>query len=105
MLAVGFPSARRLRRRSRGVSGGTLAPEPELLDEPAIAVHVGATEVVEEAAALAHEHQQPAPRVMVLLVLAKVLGELVDPGREQRHLDLGRPDVVLLATLLLDPLL
>src|SRR5205085_3739610 len=66
------------------------SPQPELLDESAVAVEVLALEVVEQPPPLADEHQQAAPRVVVVLVLAEVLGEVVDAAREQRDLHLGR---------------
>ena len=71
----------------------------------AVAVDVGALQVLEQPAALAHQHQQPAARVVVLAVLAQVLGELVDARREQGDLDLGGPGVVLVAAVLADDLL
>ena len=86
-------------RETRRAPDG-LAAEAELLDERPIAVHVVPVEVVQQAPALAHEHQQAAARVVVLLVLAQVLGELVDAGREQRDLDLGRPGVALVGRVL-----
>src|SRR5262249_46602625 len=50
-------------------------------------------------------HQQAAARVVVLLVLAQMLGELADPRRQQRDLHLGGTGVVLASAVLLDDLL
>ena len=61
----------------------------------AIALDVVAAEVLQQAPALADQHQQAAPGVMVLLVAAQVLGELVDARRQQGHLHLGRAGVAL----------
>src|SRR4051794_3387379 len=74
-----------------------LAPQPELADQRAVALEVVLLEIVEEPAAPADEHQQAAARMMVVLVLAQVLGEMVDAVREQRDLHLRGAGVVLVA--------
>jgi hypothetical protein len=51
-----------------------LTPQPEARDELSIALDVLALEVVEEPPTAADEHQQPATRVVVLLVGLQVLG-------------------------------
>ena len=68
--------------------------QPELLDEGAVALEVVLLKVVQEPATAADEHEQPAAGVMVLLVGAKMLGELVDALGEQRDLDVGVPGVL-----------
>ena len=55
--------------------------QAELADERAVALEVAALHVVQQPAALADEHEQPAARVVVLAVLAQVRGEVVDPLR------------------------
>jgi hypothetical protein len=82
-----------------------LRPRTELGDERAVALDVGALEIAQQTPALADEHEQPAAGVMVLLVRTQVLGELVDPAREQRDLHLGRPGVALGTAVLADQLL
>src|SRR5206468_6389128 len=69
------------------------------------AVDVGALEVAEQAPALADHHQQAAAGVVVLAVRPQVLGELVDPFREQGDLDLGRAGVAVGSAELADQLL
>jgi hypothetical protein len=64
------------------------ASEAEPSDERAIALDVLTAEVVEQAAALTDEHQQPAPTVMVVLVVAEMLCQMGDALREKGHLDL-----------------
>ena len=71
------------RTRGAGVPGamtltGRLAAQAELADQPAVALEVLLLEVVEQPAAPADEHQQAAARVVVVLVVAQVLGEVVD---------------------------
>src|SRR3954451_23030520 len=72
-----------------------LAAQAELADQRAVALEVVLLEVVEEATAAADEHQQAAARMVVVLVLAQMLGQVIDPMREQRHLNLGLAGVVL----------
>lgn len=45
--------------------------------------------VVEQPAALTYELEQSAARVVILLVIAQVLGEVVDAIGQKRDLDLG----------------
>src|SRR5262249_47863867 len=49
--------------------------------------------------------EQPATRVVIVLVRAEVLGELVDPARQHRDLDFRRAGVRLRAAVFLDDLL
>src|SRR4051794_29867230 len=81
--------------RSQNLHGGeaALLPEAELLDERAVALEVGLLEVVQQPATLADEHQQAAAGVVILAVLTKMLGEIVDPRGEQSDLDTGVPGV------------
>src|SRR3954454_14321070 len=72
-----------------------LATQAQLADQRAVALEVLLLQVVQEAAAAADEHQQAAARVVVVLVLAQVLGEVVDARGEQRDLHLGGTRVVL----------
>src|SRR5207253_4138922 len=67
-----------------------LAAQAELLDEGAVALEVVLLQVVQKAAAPPDELEQPAPRVMVVLMDAQMLGQLVDPLRQHRDLHLRR---------------
>src|SRR5437764_7789441 len=82
-----------------------LAAQAELLDEGAVALEVVLLQVVQKAAAPPDELEQPAPRVMVVLVGAQVLGQLVDPLRQHRDLHLRRPRVGRIPAVLVDYLL
>jgi hypothetical protein len=79
-----FRSAAGPARRHAGLE---LAAQTQALDQHPIPIRTGPPQIVEQAAALTHEVQQTAARVMVLRVQLEVLGELVDPFRQQRHLD------------------
>src|SRR4051812_43271910 len=79
-----------------------LTPEAELLDQRAVGLDVLALEIVEQPAAPADELEQAAPRVVVLRVRAEMLGELVDPRRQQCDLHLRRPRVGVVLPVLAD---
>ena len=57
-----------------------LLTQAELCDDRAIAVDVLLGKIVQKASALTDHHQKAAAGMVVVLVDAKVLGELVDPG-------------------------
>jgi hypothetical protein len=58
----------------------------QLADDFAVPVGVVGLEVVKQAAALAHQHQQAAPRSMILRVGLEVLGQLADALAEDGNL-------------------
>src|SRR3989304_4527909 len=68
--------------------------QAEFFNEPPVALKVTALEILEEAPALAHHHQQAAPAGMVLGVAAEMARERVDALGEERDLQTGRPGVV-----------
>src|SRR5438876_11677956 len=95
------PSSRASRKAGAGVPGAitlmgraSLA-QAELFDQRPIALEVGALQVVQKAPPAAHEHEQPAPRVVVFALLAQVLGEMVDALGQQRDLHLRGAGVLL----------
>src|SRR5437773_9901856 len=82
-----------------------MLPSPadsELVDERAVALGGLVLEVLEQPSALADQHQEATPRVVVLGVLLEVIGETVDPFRQERDLDLRRPGVARVDAELLD---
>src|SRR3954452_15196477 len=81
-----------------------LAPQAELADQRAVALEILLLEVVQEPPAPAHEHQEAAARVMVVLVRPQVLREVVDAARQQGDLDIGGAGVLLVLAEALDDL-
>src|SRR5581483_3300713 len=69
------------------------AAEAELADDAAVALDIVRADVIEQPTPPTHEHKQPAPAVVILLVHLEVLGEVVDPLGEERDLNLGRAGV------------
>ena len=70
-----------------------LSPQTQLRDQAAIPLDVLAAKVVEQPAPFSDHEEQPAAAVMIVLVVAKVPGEVVDPLGEESYLNLGRPCV------------
>src|SRR5687767_5904326 len=66
-----------------------LAAQAELLDQGLVAIGAHAPQIIEQPAALAHQLEQAAAGMVVLLVRLEVERELVDPLRQQRDLHLG----------------
>lgn len=60
--------------------------QSEIFDQPAVPVQVGSLEVFQQTTPLAYHAQQAATAVVILLVGPEMVGELVDPLRQQRHL-------------------
>lgn len=58
-----------------------------------VALNVRLLEVVQQPPTLAHELEQPATGVMILLMRLKMLGQVRDPLTEKGNLDLGRSSV------------
>src|SRR5947209_18402907 len=92
-------------RRSVGSAGWGLAAQPQPLDERAVALHVLAFQVAQQPATATDELQKATLGVEVVLVGLHVLGEVVDPTRQQRDLYLGRAGVTGAGAVLVDDLL
>src|SRR5262249_16230103 len=75
---------------------------PELIDDSPVSLGVLLAQVLDKSPPFADQHQQAAPRVVVLGVLLEVLGQTVDPLAHERDLDLGRFRVSLVHAILLD---
>ena len=69
------------------------AAQAEALDQRAVALHVDLGDVFEQTAPASDQQQQPAPRVVVVLVQLEVFGQVSDPLGQQRDLGLRRPGV------------
>jgi len=64
-------------------------PEPELGDDRSVSVDVCPLQIVQQAAPLADQLEQPAPRIVVVGVRFQMVGEVIDPFAEDCDLDLG----------------
>jgi len=70
-----------------------LLPDPEFADYVAIAVRIVRLQVIQQAASLAHQHQQSTAGCVILFVGFEMLGQLVDPLTQNRDLDFRRSGV------------
>jgi hypothetical protein len=73
----------------------TLPPDAQTLDQGSILRHVLPPDVLEQPLPLPDHLEQPEPGMVILAVGFEVLGQVVDPAREQRDLDFGRAGVAL----------
>ena len=79
-----------------------LSPKSELGDQRSISLDVVPSEIVEQPAPSADEHEQSAARVVILVVDPQVLREMVDPPGEQGNLYLRGTGVGFVETVLGD---
>ena len=75
----------------KGIFG--LLADAQLTDDVPIAIGVVRLEVVKQAAALAHQHQQAATRSMILRMGLEVLGQLADALAEDSDLHFRAPGI------------
>ena len=71
----------------------SLLADAEFLNNGLVAFGIGLSEVVEQAATLAHHHKQAAPGGVVFLMRLKMLRQFTNPCTQDRDLHLGRTGV------------
>jgi hypothetical protein len=71
----------------------TLLAYTQLLNDGFVAFGIGLSEVIEQAAALAHHHKKAAPGGMVFLVGFEVLRQFTNPLAQDGNLHLRRTGV------------
>ena len=77
-----------------------LSTQSQLFDQGLVPTRIIAPKVVEQATPLAHEHEQPAPGVVVLHMGLEMVGELCDALAEERDLHFAGTGVSGLALVL-----
>ena len=77
-------------------------PRSEAADQLRIRLPVLTLQVTQKTVALADHHDQPPAGVIIMLVLAHVVGQRIDPLREQRDLHLRRAGVALMRAIFVD---
>jgi hypothetical protein len=83
---------------------GEFLAKAELLDQLPVPLAVLSLQVVQQLAALADQLEQPAAGMMILDVRLEVIGQSVDAGGDQSHLDFRRTGVACGALMLLHDL-
>jgi hypothetical protein len=76
----------------------SLLADAELADHGLVALGIVFLEVVEQAAALADQHEKSAARAVVFLVRLEVLRQLADAFAQQRDLNFGTAGIALVST-------
>ncbi len=66
-----------------------LTPQAKSLNQLPVAGRIIAAKVIEESTALAHEFEQPTPRMVIFLMQLEVFREFVDALGEKSNLNLG----------------
>jgi hypothetical protein len=79
-----------------------LSAEAEIIDDGAVPLNIVVPHIIEQAAAAADQHQQPATRMVILLVDLQVLGEVLNAMGKQADLDLGAAGVAVMKFKLVD---
>jgi hypothetical protein len=70
-----------------------LTADTQPFDQAFVTTIVRAPEVIQNLAALRHELEQAAPRMVVFDMRLEVFRQIVDPLGEQRNLDFGRAGI------------
>jgi hypothetical protein len=71
-----------------------LPADTEAFDQGLVTIVVGILQVVQQTAALVDHLEQTATRVMILLVIGEMLGEMFNARGEQRDLHFRRTGIV-----------
>jgi hypothetical protein len=70
-----------------------LLADPEFGNDGLVALGIVFLEVVEQATALADQHEKPAARAVIFLVRLEVLRQLANPFAKQSDLNFGAPGI------------
>src|SRR5690606_22583880 len=91
-----------LPRKFCAIERWSLSAQSKTLDQRAVTLDVHALEVAEQTTTLTDEQEQPTTRVVVVLVLLEVLGEVLDALRQHCGLHLGGSGVTGVRRVLFD---
>jgi hypothetical protein len=67
-----------------------LVAQFQFLGDRLVTLFVLALQIIQKPPALADHHEQPAARAVVLLVHLQMLGQMINPLRQQRNLNIRR---------------
>lgn len=81
-----------------------LLPETKSLDRVPVGIWIRTGQVAKQPVSPPHHLQETTPRSMVLPAALQMLVEFLDPVRQDRYLDLGRPGVGITPTEIADDL-
>ena len=78
-----------------------LVAQFQLLRHGLVAFQIFALQIIQQAAALADHHQQPAARAVVFFVALQMFRQMIDALRQQRDLHIRRTRVAVMCLKLL----
>jgi hypothetical protein len=94
----GADTAERRKIRQSEPAEKQLLADTKSLNNGLIALGIVSLQVIEQATALANQHEQTAPGTVILLVSLKMLGQLTNALTQQRNLDFRTPSIGLVRT-------
>jgi hypothetical protein len=93
-LNINHPWAAGNRGHEARRQDNALMAQFKFLGNGLIPIDIGGLQVIQQTTPLANHHQQPAARAVILFVLLKVFGQVIDALGEQRNLDVSRTGVL-----------
>src|SRR5690349_14152471 len=87
-----------------GAACTRLAAKTQTFDERLVALGIGLLEISQQAATLVHHLEQAATRMMILVVVGEMLGQVLDACGQQSDLHFRRTGIVLATTVIGDDL-
>ena len=100
-ISRNIPEARR-KHYYVGTPDKWLLADAEFRNDGLVALGIVFLEVVEQATALAHQHEKAAARAVVFLVRLEVLRQLADTFAQQRDLNFGASGIAGMRTVLVN---
>ena len=90
------------RKRKAGKTAKQSVPQVKALGQCAIPIGVMPVDIIQQATTTTYHHEEATSRCVILLVTLKVLGQMIDPLRQQRDLDISRSGVCLVKAISFD---
>jgi len=82
--------------------GANLFLQTEFLDERVVVALVGILEVMQMRPSIGNHLKKPAAGMNILRIFLQMLGEIVDPARKKRNLNIRRAGVSIVASSILN---
>ena len=82
--------------------GKLSVPNFKALGQCSIPIGVMPVDIIQKATTTTYHHEEATTRCVILLVTLKVLGQMIDPLRQQRDLDISRSGVCLVKAISFD---
>jgi hypothetical protein len=90
---TGLPKGKQRLERARSRRSLRLLAQPQTLNQAAVAIGVGALEVVQQGSALADHFEQTSAGMVILAMFLEMSGQTVNAGCQESHLHFRRAGV------------